>query len=89
MLTRAEQDACIGYKFNLWSILRSDPDKQAEILQKFVTTGIYSIDEARNKLDMSPCDGGDVHMIPGNYIKLTEIGAYTDKAKGGDADAAN
>ena len=93
LLTRAEQDAGIGYKFNLWSILRSDPDKQAEILQKFVTTGIYSIDEARNKLDMSPCDGGDVHMIPGNYIKLTEIGAYTDKArqaaeqpmKGGDA----
>jgi len=36
-----------------------------------------------------------VHMIPGNYIKLEEIGAYTDKAradsgvstKGGDADA--
>lgn len=95
LLTSAEQAAGIGYKFNLWAILRSDPDKQAEIIQKMVTTGIYSIDEARNKLDLPPCDGGAVHMIPGNYIKLEEIGAYTDKAraasgtapKGGDADA--
>lgn len=95
LLTQAEQAAGIGYKFNLWAILRSDPDKQAEIIQKMVTTGIYSIDEARNKLDLPPCDGGEVHMIPGNYIKLEEIGAYTDKARaasgtapeGGDADA--
>ncbi len=93
LLTKAEQERGIGYKFNLWAILRSDPDKQAEIIQRMVTTGIYSIDEARNKLDLPPCDGGDVHMIPGNYIRLEEIGAYTDKARaatsaeGGDADA--
>lgn len=76
LLTQAEQRAGIGYKFNLWAILRSDPDKQAEIIQKMVTTGIYSIDEARYRLDMPPCDGGDVHMIPGNYVKLTQVGAY-------------
>jgi HK97 family phage portal protein len=76
LLTRAEQERGIGYKFNLWAILRSDPDKQAEIIQKMVTTGIYSIDEARYRLDMPPCDGGDVHMIPGNYVKLTQVGAY-------------
>ena len=81
LLTQAEQRAGLGYKFNLWAILRSDPDKQAEIIQKMVTTGIYSIDEARYRLDMPPCEGGDVHMIPGNYIKLGEIGAYTDKAR--------
>ena len=81
LLTQAEQTAGIGYKFNLWAILRSDPDKQAEIIQKMVSTGIYSVDEARYLLDMPPCDGGDVHMIPGNYIKLQEIGAYTDKAR--------
>ena len=88
LLTRAEQERGIGYKFNLWAILRSDPDKQAEIIQKMVTTGIYSIDEARYHLDMPPCDGGDVHMIPGNYVKLTQIGAYiADNAatsKGGE-----
>lgn len=81
LLTQTEQRAGIGYKFNLWAILRSDPDKQAEIIQKMVSTGIYSVDEARYLLDMPPCDGGDVHMIPGNYIKLQEIGAYTDKAR--------
>lgn len=81
LLTQAEQRAGVGYKFNLWAILRSDPDKQAEIIQKMVSTGIYSVDEARYLLDMPPCEGGDVHMIPGNYIKLQEIGAYTDKAK--------
>ena len=81
LLTQAEQMVGVGYKFNLWAILRSDPDKQADIIRALTTTGIYSVDEARYLLDMPPCDGGDVHMIPGNYIKLQEIGAYTDKAR--------
>ena len=86
LLTQAEQAAGISYKFNLWSILRSDPDKQAEILQKMTTTGIYSVDEARYRMDMPPCEGGNVHMIPGNYIKLTQIGGYME---GGDGNAEN
>ena len=87
LLTQAEQAAGIGYKFNLWAILRSDPDKQAEIIRTLTTTGIYSVDEARYRLDMPPCDGGNVHMIPGNYIKLEDIGAYIDATKGGATDA--
>jgi len=87
LLTQAEQAAGIGYKFNLWAILRSDPDKQAEIIRTLTTTGIYSVDEARYRLDMPPCTGGNVHMIPGNYIKLEDIGAYIDAKEGGAKDA--
>lgn len=89
LLTQAEQTAGVGFKFNLWAILRSDPDKQADIIRALTTTGIYSVDEARNRLDMPPCDGGAVHMIPGNYIKLEDIGAYVDAAKGGANNAEN
>ena len=88
LLTQAEQAAGTGFKFNLWSILRSDPDKQAEIIRNLTTTGIYSVDEARYRLDMPPCDGGAVHMIPGNYIKLEDIGAYV-AARGGEGNVEN
>ena len=88
LLTQAEQAAGVGFKFNLWAILRSDPDKQAEIIRNLTTTGIYSVDEARYRLDMPPCEGGGVHMIPGNYIKLEDIGAYV-AARGGEGNAEN
>ena len=88
LLTAAEQSRGLGYKFNVWVILRGDPTQQADILQKMVSTAIYSPNEARNKLDMPPCANGDVHMVNGSYVKLEDIGlAY--QQKGGETDAEN
>jgi hypothetical protein len=43
-------------------------------------SAIYSVNEARNKLDLPPCENGDVHMVNGSYVKLEEIGkAYAVK----------
>jgi HK97 family phage portal protein len=88
LLTASEQMRGLGFKFNVWVILRGDPTQQADILQKMVQTAIYSPNEARNKLDMPPTEGGDVHMVNGSYVKLEDIGlAY--QQRGGEIDAEN
>lgn len=85
LLTEKEQGAGLGFKFNVWVILRGDPSQQADILQKMVQSAIYSPNEARAKLDSPPCEGGDVHMVNGSYVKLEDIGkAYM--MKGGEGD---
>lgn len=75
MLTRAEIDAGKGFKFNVAVILRGDPTQQADVLQKMVQSGIYSINDALSLLDKPPCENGDVHVINGSYVKLEDIGA--------------
>lgn len=88
LLTEREQQKGLGYKFNVWTILRGDPSQQSDVLQKMVSSAIYSPNEARTKLDMPPCTGGDVHIINGSYVKLEDIGiAYA--GKGGNTDAEN
>lgn len=88
LLTPAEQRRGLGFKFNFWMILRGDPTQQADVLQKMVQSAIYSPNEARGKVDMPPCDGGDVHIVNGSYVKLQDIGlAYANKTpKGGEND---
>lgn len=86
LLTPAEQKKGLGFKFNFWMILRGDPTQQANVLQKMVQSAIYSPNEARSKVDMPPCSGGDVHIVNGSYVKLQDIGlAYAQKtSKGGE-----
>ena len=86
LLTPAEQKKGLGFKFNFWMILRGDPTQQADVLQKMVQSAIYSPNEARSKVDMPPCSGGDVHIVNGSYVKLQDIGlAYAQKtSKGGE-----
>ena len=86
LLTRREQMQGLSFKFNFWTILRGDPTQQADVLQKMVDAAIYSPNEARDKLDLPPCEGGDVHIVNGSYVKLQDVGlAYAAKTtQGGD-----
>lgn len=80
LLTTKEQQDGLGFKFNVWTILRGDPTQQADVLQKMVSSAIYSPNEARAKLDMPPTPGGDVHIVNGSYVKLEDVGlAYLQK----------
>lgn len=74
LLTTREQVQGLGFKFNVWTILRGDPTQQADVLQKMVSSAIYSPNEARSKLDMPPTTGGDVHIVNGSYVKLEDVG---------------
>ncbi len=93
LLRRDELMSGMGYKFNVSMILRGDPQQQADVLQKLVQSGIYSPNDALNLLDRPPCENGDVHMVNGSYVPLTDIGAayaaahigvQSDNSKGSD-----
>ena len=83
LLKLEELERGLGFKFNVSVILRGDPQQQADVIQKMLQGGVYSVNEARRLLDREPCENGDVHFVNGSYVKLQDIGkAY--KGKGGD-----
>lgn len=80
LLTAAELDGGLSFKFNVGVILRGDPSQQADILQKYVASGIYSPNDARRLLDLPPVEGGDVHIINGSMVDVKDVGiAYQNK----------
>lgn len=82
LLYRDESQKGIHTEFNVATILRGDLKSQAEALQKYVSGGIYTPNEARNYAGMPKIDGGDVLMVNGTYVALENLGqAYK---KGGD-----
>ena len=52
------------FKFNTNALMRMDPLKQAEYLTKLIAATVISPNEAREKLDMNPYDGGDEYQNP-------------------------
>lgn len=62
------------YKFNENAILRTDSKTQKEILCGYVNNGIYTPNEARDKLDEPKADGGDILMCNGNYKPIKSVG---------------
>lgn len=62
------------WKFNVSVILRADSKTQMEVLAMGVQNGILNIDDAREKLDYPMAEGGNLHIVNGNYIPLTEVG---------------
>lgn len=80
LLTPQELSAGLGFKFNVATILRGDPQQQADVIQRMLQSGVYSVNEARRLLDREPCENGDVHFVNGSYVKLQDIGkAYASK----------
>lgn len=83
------KDVEAGYfvKFNEKAILRTDSKTQMENLAKAVNNGIYTPNEARDYLDVPAKEGGDVLMVNGNYIPITDVGKQYEK--GGEGDGSN
>lgn len=66
-----------GYRVDMdtEAILRSTPETLARTLQTYVTSSIMQINEARDKVDLPPVDGGDKLMtMPGaSTVEKEEI----------------
>ncbi len=75
-----------GYfmKRNVKGILRADIKSQIESLMSGVTTGIYSINEARRELDLPKTEGGDTNIVNGTYIPIKDVGKQYNIEKGGE-----
>ena len=67
------------WKFNVNVILRADIKTQMEALAKGVNNGIYTPNEARGYLDQPSLEGGDILMVNGNYIPITDVGKQYSK----------
>lgn len=62
------------YKLNEKVILRVDSKTQAENIIKYVNNGVYLVNEARDYLDKPHVEGGDIPIVNGNCIPLTQVG---------------
>ena len=65
------------FKFNTQALMRMDPLKQAEYLTKLIAATVISPNEAREKLDMNPYEGGDEYNNPA--ITVAESGENSDE----------
>lgn len=63
------------FKFNEKALLRMDAKTQAEVIRTKVNTGMYTVNEARALEELPPVEGGDVPLVQGAMIKLTDVGA--------------
>lgn len=88
LLTRKEVSAGLNFKFNVSVLLRGDVQQQAEIIQKFVSSGVYSPNDARRWLDMPPVENGDKYLVNGSMVPIDLAGAAYEQ-RGGDNVAEN
>lgn len=79
VLTPSEYRQGFFYKFNEKSILRMDSKTQSEVLKNYTQGGIYSANEARDKLDLPHVKGGDTLLINGSYVPIAQAGAAYEK----------
>lgn len=85
LLKRKEISDGLRFKFNVATILRGDVQQQADIIQRLVSCGVYSPNDARRWLDQPPIDGeaGNQYLVNGSMVPIDKAGAaYANK--GGD-----
>lgn len=75
LLTPKEYKKGYRYKFNEKAILRINSKEQAEIIGIFMDHAVYTTNDSRDILDMPHVEGGDVPLINGSYMPITEAGA--------------
>ena len=82
LLTEKERLSGLHFEFNVSSILKGDLKTQAECITKFIQSGVYTINEARNLVGLPPVNGGDVIVMNGSYVPLEKLGIAYDKGGG-------
>lgn len=92
LLTPAEIDSGLHFKFNVAVILRADLRTQIETLSTAVNSFIYTPNEARALLDLESKEGGDALLGNGASIPVQYAGAqYTtlEEAKPNEDETEN
>ena len=79
LLTKEEIEEGYHFKFNEKVLLRTDSKTQMEILSKGVNNGLIMPNEGRDELGYPSEEGGDVLVMNGNYIPITEGGKQYGK----------
>lgn len=83
------------YKFRIRDMIVGDSKTHAEVLKSYVSSGIYSINDARRELSLPSVPGGDMHIINGAGVSISDgklvkdisessLNKNESKDKGGD-----
>ena len=70
-------------KFNVDGLLRGDYQSRVEGYSKLIQNGVMSINDVRELEDLNPIsdeEGGNLHIVNGNFMKLSQAGAAYQKA---------
>jgi len=51
-------------------LLRGDTAARSAFYREMINTGIFCVNDAREKEDLNPVDGGDIHFIPSTMMPL-------------------
>lgn len=90
LLTPTERKQGYKIRFNVNAMLRTSPEKQSVILDRYVKDGIYTINDCKRILGVPLVEGGDIVTLPSGQITLENLisGNATwqkeSTAKGGD-----
>ncbi len=78
LLTQSDKEMSgrgrLYFKHIVEGLLRGDSASRAAFYAPLLDRGVYSINEVREKEDMDPIEGGDVHLIPLNMTPLENAG---------------
>lgn len=91
LLTPTERKQGYKIRFNVNAMLRTSPEKQSIILDRYVKDGIYTINDCKRILGVPLVEGGDIVTLPSGQITLENLinGNATwqkSTAKGGEKD---
>ena len=75
VLTSDQRRQGLVYKFNERALLRTNFNDQMNGIVSAVQTGIYTPNEGRALVDLPGMEGGDVLIVNGTYVPLTDVGA--------------
>lgn len=79
LLTPSERMQGLYFKHIFEGLLRGNAKDRAEFYRTMFGIGAMSINEIREKEDLDPVDGGDVHLVPLNMTTLENAGKVQDE----------
>lgn len=68
------------FKHNVEGLLRADAAARGTYYREMFNIGAMSINEIREKEEMDPVDGGDIHLVPMNMTSLENAGKPPEPA---------
>lgn len=63
----------IVVRFNTLQLSRSDSNAQSNFITKMLSWGVYTINEARQQLNLPPVEDGDKTLVPVNTMTLNNL----------------
>lgn len=94
LLTSTERKQGYKIRFNVNAMLRTSPEKQSIILDRYVKDGIYTINDCKRILGVPLVEGGDIVTLPSGQITLENLikgkASWQNEStvKGGEKDEA-